>query len=261
MLVGALISAVGWGSPDGPRVTVTIPVGASLDAAIDSLAANRVLDHPGAFRLYAKLRGLGGTRKSGVYLLRQDESGNDVVATLERGRGVEQRFTVREGLRLAEIAQLAQAQLRIPRDSLLEAAEDSALLAELGLPPAAPSAEGYLFPTTYLLPLRIGARELVRVMTHQFAATWRPEWQARLDSLHFSRHELVTLASIIEAEVRYDPDRPFISAVYHNRLRRGRRVKDRGRAAGASQRRVRKRATGRRPGRARRRRRGPATRQ
>src|SRR2546430_8041972 len=149
MLVGALRSALGCGSPDGPRVAVTIPVGATLDAAIGSLAANRVLAHPGPFRLYAKLRGLAGTLKSGVYLLRQDESWNDVVATLERGRGVEQRFTVREGLRLAEIAQLARAQLHIPRDSLLEAAEDSALLAGLGLPQAATSAEGYLFPTTY----------------------------------------------------------------------------------------------------------------
>src|SRR2546429_7377438 len=50
-----------------------------------------------------------------------------------RGRGVEQRFTVREGLRLVEIAQLAQAQLRIPRDSFVDAAEDSALLAGLRL--------------------------------------------------------------------------------------------------------------------------------
>ena len=82
----------------------------------------------------------------------------------------------------------------------------------------------YLFPTTYLLPLGIGARELVRVMTHQFTQQWSPEWQARLDSLHFSRHELVTLASIVEAEVRYDPDRPFVSAVYHNRLKRGMRL-------------------------------------
>src|SRR5256884_2615054 len=49
-------------------------------------------------------------------------------------------------------------------------------------------------------------------------------WQARLYSLHFSRHELVTLASIIESEVRYDPDRPFISAVYQNRLKRGMRL-------------------------------------
>jgi len=221
LLVGALAAC---GSSDGPRVTVTIPPGASLEAAVDSLAANHVIAHPGTFRLYARLRGLAGSLKSGVYLLRQDESWSDVVAALERGRGVEQRFTVREGLRLAEVADLARAQLKIPRDSFLAAAEDSSLLVSVGVPAEAPSAEGYLFPTTYLLPLGIGARELVRVMTHQFTQQWSPEWQARLDSLHFSRHELVTLASIVEAEVRYDPDRPFVSAVYHNRLKRGMRL-------------------------------------
>jgi len=219
-----LIALAACGRSDGPRVTVTVPPGATLETAVDSLAANRVIDHPGVFRLYARLRGLAGSLKSGVYLLRQDEAWSDVVGALARGRGVEQRFTVREGLRLAEIADLAHRGLHIPRDSFLDAAQDSALLAQLGLPDAAASAEGYLFPTTYLLPLRIGAHELVRVMTHQFIQQWSPEWQARLDSLHFSRHQLVTLASIIESEVRYDPDRPFISAVYQNRLKRGMRL-------------------------------------
>jgi UPF0755 protein len=219
----ALTLAACTGS-DGPRVTVTIPAGATLDAAVDSLAAHQVIAHPGPFRLYAKLRGLGESLKSGVYLLRQDESWSDVVAALERGRGVEQRFIVREGLRLTEVADLARAQLKIPRDSFLAAAEDSGLLAGLGLPEEASTAEGYLFPTTYLLPLQLGARELVRVMTHHFIEQWSPEWQARLDSLHLSRHQLVTLASIVESEVRYDPDRPFIAAVYHNRLRRGMRL-------------------------------------
>src|ERR1051326_163940 len=221
LLVGA---ATACGSSDGPRVTVTVPAGATLEAAVDSLAANRVIDHSGMFRLYARLRGLAGSLKSGVYLLRQDEAWSDVVGALQRGRGVEQRFTVREGLRLAEIADLAQRGLRIPRDSFLDAAQDSALLAQLGLPEQAASVEGYLFPTTYLLPQRIGARELVKVMTHQFIEQWSPEWQARLDSLHFTRHQLVTLASIIESEVRYDPARPFISAVYQNRLKRGMRL-------------------------------------
>jgi len=211
-------------SPDGPRVTVTIPPGSALDAAIDSLAAHRVIGHPGVFRLYARLRGLPRSLKSGVYLLRPDESWGDLVEALERGRGVEQRFTVREGLRLAEVADLAAAQLRIPEDSFAAAAQDPALLAGLALPDGTASVEGYLFPTTYLLPLRIGARELVRVMTHQFVDQWSPEWQARLDSMRLSRHELVTLASIVEAEVRYDPDRPFVSAVYQNRLKRRMRL-------------------------------------
>jgi len=219
-----LFSLAACGHSDGPHVTVTIPSGATLDAAVDSLASSGVIGHPGPFRLYAKLRGLGGSLKSGVYLLRQDESWADVVAAVERGRGVEQRFIVREGLRLAEVAEVAQQELGIPRDSFLAAAQDAALLAGLGLPAGATSAEGYLFPTTYLLPLHIGARELAQVMTHQFIGQWTPEWQARLDSLHLSRHELVTLASIIEAEARYGPDRPFISAVYQNRLQRRMRL-------------------------------------
>ena len=80
-----LVCAAGaCASSDGPRVTVNIPSGATLDAAVDSLAANHVIAHPGTFRLYARLRGLAGSLKSGVYLLRQDESWSDVVAALER---------------------------------------------------------------------------------------------------------------------------------------------------------------------------------
>jgi UPF0755 protein len=218
------VAVAACGSAGGPRVTVTVPPGATLDAAIDSLAAQHVIGHTRLFRIYARLRGLGGALKSGVYVLRQDESWSDLVAALERGRGVERRFTVREGLRLSEVAELAHTELAIARDSFLAAAEDRALLLGLGLPPDAASAEGYLFPTTYLLPLHIDARELVQVMTHQFIAQWSPEWHARLDSLALSRHQLVTLASIVEAEARYDPDRPFIAAVYRNRLARGMRL-------------------------------------
>ena len=219
-----LLALAACGGSDGPHVAVTIPVGSTLDAAVDSLAASRVIGRPGAFRLYARLRGLGGSLKSGVYLLRQDEPWSDVVAALERGRGVEQRFTVREGLRLTEVADLAETMLGIPRDSFVAAADDPALRTGLALPADATGPEGYLFPTTYLLPLHIGARELLLVLTRQFVEQWSPEWQARLDTLQVSRHQLVTLASIVEAEARYGPDRPFIAAVYWNRLRRGMRL-------------------------------------
>jgi len=212
------------GSPDGPRVTVTIPPGATLETAVDSLAAHGVVTYPAAFRWYARLRGLGGSLKSGVYLLRPRAPWGEVVRALSRGRGVEVRWTVPEGWRLAEIAALAERELGVPRDSFLAAARDPALLAELGIPPGAASVEGYLFPTTYVLPLHVRARELVRVMTRAFLAQWTPAWQARLDTLGLSRHELVTLASIVEAEVRYDPDRAFVAAVYENRLRRGMRL-------------------------------------
>ena len=122
---------------------------------------------------------------------------------------------------LEEVGQLASAELGVSRDSFRAAAEDPVLLRDLGLSALAANAEGYLYPTTYTIRPHPSARELVGLMTDQFESHWPPVWQARLDTLHMSRHEVVTLASIIQAEVRYGQDREYVSAVYHNRLRRG----------------------------------------
>jgi UPF0755 protein len=219
ILLGAIAACSG--PSVAPSVTVTIPPGATLDAAIDSLSAHDVVRHPTLFRWYARLRGLRNALKTGEYLFPPGATWSDIVATLGSGHGVEVRWTVREGLMLGEVADLAASQMGIPRDSMLAAAGDPALRHELGLPPAATSVEGYLFPTTYVVPVHITARELVHVMTREFLAQWQPHWTPRLDSLHMTRQQLVTLASIIEAEVRYAPDRPFVSAVYRNRLARG----------------------------------------
>lgn len=204
-----------------PKLLVTIPRGSTFDAALDSLTSRGVIASPGMFRLYARLRGLPGDLKSGVYAFRTGEDWSVVVDALKSGRGAEARFTVPEGLMLFEVADLARAQLGISRDSFLAAARAPDRLAELGLAGRATSVEGYLFPTTYAVPIGIGARDAVRVMTQQFLGRWRPAWDARLDTLRWTRHQAVTLASIIEAETRYRPDAPFISAVYHNRLQRG----------------------------------------
>jgi UPF0755 protein len=201
---------------------VSIPRGATLDAAIDSLVAHGVLTSATMFRPYARSRGLQSSLKSGVYALPERAGWRHLVAALSSGRGAEARFTVREGLTAAEVGEIAERQLHIPKDSFLAALTDAEALANAAVPPSGDSTvEGYLFPTTYVVPVGLGARELVRVMTHEFDEQWRPEWTARLDTLKLTRHEVVTLASIVEAEVRYPPDREYVAAVYMNRLRRG----------------------------------------
>jgi UPF0755 protein len=211
------------GAGDPPCATVTIPRGATLDAAIDSLAAHRVIQSAALFRPYARSRGLQGSLKSGVYALPVGAGWRHIVAALSSGRGAEVRFTVREGLTAAEVGEVVQRQLKIPKDSFLAALADPEALANAGLRPETPldsTVEGYLFPTTYVVPVSVGARDLVRLMTNQFDEQWRPEWTRRLDTLKMTRHEIVTLASIVEAEVRYPPDREYVAAVYLNRLKR-----------------------------------------
>lgn len=202
-------------------IALTIPRGATLSAAVDSLTAHRLATPRPLFTLYARARGLGKSLKSGIYAFRRDARWNEIIAALKLGRGTLVRFTVREGLQITEIADLAAQQLGVPRDSFIAATRESELLDLVGVAPRAENAEGYLYPTTYTVRPKLSGHELVRLMIQEFVKHWSPAWDARLDTLHMSLHELVTLASIIQSEVRYGPDRDYVSAVYHNRLRVG----------------------------------------
>ena len=207
----------------GDCVLVTIPRRATFAVALDSLESAGVIRTRWAFAIYGRIRGLRSDLKSGTYRLPRNADWGDVVHVLRSGRGIEARFTVPEGMMLTEVADVAARQLRIPKDSFLAAARAPAALAALGLNGTATSVEGYLFPTTYVVPVGLTARELVDIMTSEFRAQWSANlgWSARLGELGMSRHQLVTLASIVEAEVRYAPDGEYVSAVYHNRLRVG----------------------------------------
>ncbi|MGH7531040.1 MAG: endolytic transglycosylase MltG, partial [Gemmatimonadales bacterium] len=206
---------------DDPKVTVTIPRGATFAQAMDTLTTRRVITSPTWFGIYARFRGLPANLKSGIYTFREGESWGYVVETLKSGRGDETRFTVLEGMMGFEVAERARVWLRIPRDSFRAAMRDPSLLRQLEVTPNPAGLEGYMYPTTYIVPVGIRARDLMQVMAQEFVDRWRPEWDLRLLELHMTRHEIITLASIIESEVRYDPDRAYVSAVYHNRLKRG----------------------------------------
>jgi UPF0755 protein len=219
---------IGCGSPEPARyqsvsekIMVTIPRGATYYQALDSLVARGVIQNRDWFSLYARARGLPSNLKSGIYTFERDESWSNVVSALKKGRGMEVRFTVLEGMMGFEVGERARSWLGVPRDSFTAAMRDTALQRELGIRPTPAGVEGYMYPTTYVVPMRMRARDLVRLMTREFIARWQPEWDARLGELGMTRHQIVTLASIIEAEVRYRPDRPYVSAVYHNRLKRG----------------------------------------
>ena len=214
--------ACGQDTTPQPRpVIVTIPRGATFVSAIDTLEARGIISNRDWFALYARLRGLPSNLKSGIYTFRPGDDWSDIVSALKKGRGVEVRFTVLEGMMGFEVSERARSWLRVPRDSFTAAMRDTALQRELGLRPSPAGVEGYMYPTTYIVPMGIKARDLVKLMTHEFIERWQPEWDARVAELGMTRHQIVTLASIIEAEVRYRPDRPYVSAVYHNRLKRG----------------------------------------
>jgi UPF0755 protein len=218
-LIVLAATASGCGSGHGAAVRVTIPPHGTMRAASDSLAKAGVIHFARLFRVYASLRGGDRTIKAGTYLLHRDAGWNFVLDALRAGKGIVHIVTIPEGFSLSQIEPLLAAKLGAPIDSVEAAVRDTALLHQLDVPTA--TLEGYLFPDTYIFPDKTTARAAVLAMVRRFEQVWKPEWTARLDTLHLSRNDVITLASIVEKEARIPEERPVIAAVYLNRLKNG----------------------------------------
>lgn len=207
------------GSDDQTRVTLTIRQGSAFREAADSLAAHDIVDQPRVFGFYASQRGLDRSIRYGTYLIRRGSSWNEVLTALREGQGIMTRVTIPEGWPLWDIVPALSKALEVPADSLEAAVRDTLLLQRIQAPLGTETLEGYLFPDTYDFPGGTTARQAVDLMVARFEQVWKPDWNARLKELRLSRHQVLTLASIVEKEVRRGEERPLVAAVYSNRLR------------------------------------------
>lgn len=210
---------IGGGSgPSGTASRVIIPKGASLRVAADSLAAHDVIGSTRLFRLFARMTGAETTIKPGTYQFAAGAGYRDVLDALVTGRGLMATVVIPEGFDVRDIAPVLAKALRVPEDSVRAAVTDTAWQRELDVP--VPSLEGYLFPATYTFPEGTSARDAVNAMVERFLDVWKPEWDARLKAMSISRHDAITMASIVEKEARKAEERPLISAVYWNRVKK-----------------------------------------
>lgn len=211
----ALVAGCGGGG--GRPVRVTVPAGASLGTAADSLARAGVIGSARLFRLYALVRHDDRDIKAGTYMLRHNSGYGATLDAIRGGKGLVHTVTIPEGYALAQIIPLFATKLGLSPDSLGAAVRDTALLHRLDIPTE--TIEGYLFPDTYIFPEQTTARTAIAMGVRRFEQVWQPEWTMRLDTLGLSRHDVMTLASIVEKEARRPEERPVIAAVYLNRLR------------------------------------------
>ncbi|MCU0648848.1 MAG: endolytic transglycosylase MltG [Gemmatimonadaceae bacterium] len=218
--VGAL-AACGGGAGGSPE-RVVIPAGASLRAVADSLEARGIVTSASAFRMWAASGGRDRAIKPGTYEFARGAEWSEILDALVKGRGVVATVVIPEGWAISEIAPALAKALDVPVDSVRAAVADSALRETLDVP--TPTLEGYLFPATYEFPAGTSARAAIRAMVRRFEQAWRPEWDATIARAKRTRHQVVTMAAIVEKEARVADERPTIAAVYWNRVAKGMRL-------------------------------------
>jgi UPF0755 protein len=219
VLVLVLAGAAWATTRPGDPVRVVIPAGATLSDVADSLSAKDVIGSSTLFKAYARLRRAERRLKSGTYEMETGSSYRSALRRVTRGEMVTVPLTIPEGFRLDQMAGRIARIAGVPVERVAAELESEELGAELDLP--GPGLEGYLFPDTYRFAQGVPLSIVIEAMAARYRRVWTPERRARLDALGMTEQELVTLASIVQAEARRVDEMPRIAGVYHNRLNQG----------------------------------------
>ncbi len=196
----------------GEETFIDFPKGTSTTEMARLLAQSGVIAHPWAFlaaRAFLPRRKL----QAGEYRFAQPASVLEVYDRIARGDVFYYALTIPEGQNMFDIGAAAEKLKVFSAADFLRVARDASSIHDLD--PAAPTLEGYLFPSTYHLTRHASPQQLCQMMTTQFREVWK-QLGAPADV-----HGTVTLAALVEREARVPVDRPLVSSVLHNRLKIG----------------------------------------
>ena len=209
-------------SPVDDRVaiaTVYIPKGAGFIEIVNILDRAGMVKNKLFFSLLALSKGIAGHIKAGEYELISSMSPGEITDKLARGDIKAYWVTIPEDYTVKQIADLLVADNLVNEKTFLTVTTDPAFLASLNI--RAASAEGYLYPDTYQFTRTMTTREIVKTMVNQFWKKVTPPMVKRAQELGMTTTEFVTLASLIGKESGYKEEKALISAVFHNRLKKG----------------------------------------
>lgn len=211
-----------WDIPSDRKVIVDIQRGMSLTSIAGELVQSQVIPHPGIFTFTAKFMGWGHQLKAGHYSFEGTVSYWNILRRLAEGKVMTLALTIPEGLRAESVASLMMRHLNIDSADLTERIYDETFCRQLDVD--AVSLEGYLFPDTYYFVLNETPGTVLSKMVNRYHTVIHDSLTERARSLGMTMHEALTLASIIEGEAVIASERSVISALYHNRLKRGMRL-------------------------------------
>jgi len=201
-----------------PSKVVVIPDGSTFQHVAALLEREGLIRSSSVFVLFGKFQSADRKVHAGEYELNPGMTLAEILSKLLNGQVLLHLLTIPEGLTITQIADVASQQGLTDREEFLRLAKDREFIVSLGI--KAETLEGYLYPDTYKFPRPIKSREVLVAMVEQLRQVVGPDLLARMQELKMTMHEVLTLASVIEKETGSGSERPEISAVFHNRLKK-----------------------------------------
>jgi UPF0755 protein len=204
------------------QVKVQIPKGATLEEISQIFLNEGIISNEKTFTLATRLVGHNKDLPAGIFSIRASGSNYSIIRQLIHGSPEVIKVTLLEGWTMEQVTKRLSELLQISEKKLLKLCNDDQFVKKLGLKSV--SLVGYLFPETYYFFEGVDPETVLREITGQYLSFMNDSLINRGKELGLSELEIMTLASIVEGEAMHDNERPIISAVYHNRIKRGMRL-------------------------------------
>jgi UPF0755 protein len=204
-------------SAPNAEVFVDVPRGAASSSIAQRLQDAGLLRSRLPFLLYLRWSGLARDLKAGEYRFSAPATPVEIARRIAAGDVYFLNVVIPEGLTARETVEL------IARSGVGKLQE---LLAELrrtewirDLAPGAKNLEGFLFPATYRFTRNVTAEEILRPIVGEFRSRYSALIVRSPVPFGWDAERIVTLASIVEKEVKASAERPLVASVMVNRLR------------------------------------------
>ncbi|MFI0421973.1 endolytic transglycosylase MltG [Spongiactinospora sp. 9N601] len=196
------------------EIVVEVRQGASAAEIADLLEKQGIVASARAFTNAADAAGKSGSLQPGEYKMRKRMAAAEAVTLLDPSKRLLAKITIREGLRVSQILDELSKRTKIPVEEFEAAAKT------LELPRAAKGKlEGYAFPATYEITPKTTPTEILSAMVDRYgAAAEQAGMQEAAKELRLTQHQLLTIASIVQAESGRASDMPKVAKVIYNRL-------------------------------------------
>jgi len=221
VLMAALAAYLVFGKvtiPEPGTATVIVKKGTNTAQIADDLDRQGLLRSKTVFLWLARLGGVDRRIKPGRYDFSGRVSTYLILKDLYDQNAVVIRITFPEGWQIKHFARSLEQKVGVPADRFFELCRDSILLAKWEIPDT--TAQGYLMPASYEFYWGAPTDEVVEALLSATREIFSDSLIARMKELGWNKHQVLTLASLIEAEVGVAAERPRISAVFHNRLKK-----------------------------------------
>jgi UPF0755 protein len=204
----------------GESYSFAVNQGESVRSIANKLRAEGLIRSSHFFLLLTRITGKARSIKSGHYDLGGGLRNTQILHVLSKGMVATVKFTIPEGYTMKKIGDYLEETGIITSEKFVEACYNTTILNKYKIP--FKSAEGFLFPDTYIVAKDLSALQLAEIMIQRFFVNLDhiPDSQRSIEELK----KVVIIASLVEKEAKIDEERELIAAVFYNRLNKGKRL-------------------------------------